>query len=383
MSHELRTPLHAIIGMADMLRGTRLDGEQEDMVRTVRSAGRTLLDMISDVLDIAKIEFGDAEGRTTEFDLHGLIATVRALLHHQAASKGLALHIEIDPAVPHHLLGAARPLQQILVNLVANGIKFTDRGSITIRLLGEAVTAERVSLRVEVEDTGIGIPEGDQERIFERFAQVDESATRRYGGTGLGLSIARQLAHMMGGTLAVSSKPGAGARFTLCAAFAPMAATERLLHGRVVLVGPRDITAGYCRRMVAWGVEASPVADLAWACASLERTQRHRVVLVVGANPDEAARFGSTLADRFAAEPLDLILVGPTDRAVTPSCLAVLAQDVEDEQLYNALHAALAVPEAPADDALTGPWRAGASRRILVAEDNRTNQRVIERMLRS
>ncbi len=121
MSHELRTPLHAIIGMADMLHGTRLNDEQEDMVRTVRSAGRTLLDMISDVLDITKIEFGNAEGKATEFDLHGLIATVRALLHHQASSKGLALRVEIDPAVPYRLLGAALPLQQILVNLVANG----------------------------------------------------------------------------------------------------------------------------------------------------------------------------------------------------------------------------------------------------------------------
>ena len=143
MSHELRTPLHAIIGMADMLRGTRLDGEQEDMVRTVRTAGRTLLDMISDLLDIAKIEFGNAEGRTVEFDLHALIATVRALLHHQAAGKGLALHIEIEPGIPYRLLGAARPLQQILVNLVANSIKFTEQGSVTIRLLGETVTAAR------------------------------------------------------------------------------------------------------------------------------------------------------------------------------------------------------------------------------------------------
>jgi two-component system, sensor histidine kinase RpfC len=383
MSHELRTPLHAIIGMADMLRGTRLDGEQEDMVRTVRSAGRTLLDMISDVLDIAKIEFGNAEGRTTEFDLHGLIATVRALLHHQAASKGVALHIEIDPGVPYRLLGAARPLQQILVNLVANGIKFTDRGSITIRLMGEAITAERALLRFEVEDTGIGIAEDAQERIFERFAQVDESATRRYGGTGLGLSIARQLANMMGGTLAVSSALGAGACFTLRVAFARLPEPERSLQGRVVLVGPRDLTAVYCRRMVAWGIEVSTVADLAQACEALERIQRHHVVLVVGDKPDEALASGAALADRFAAEPLDLVLVGTTDRASAPGCLAVIPSDATEAPLYNALHAALAVPEAPADDALTAPWRTGARRRILVAEDNRTNQRVIERMLRS
>jgi two-component system sensor histidine kinase RpfC len=383
MSHELRTPLHAIIGMADMLRGTRLSGEQEDMVRTVRSAGRTLLDMISDLLDIAKIEFGNAEGKTVEFDLHGLIATVRALLHHQAAGKGLALHIEVDAGLPYRLLGAARPLQQILVNLVANAIKFTDQGSITIRLSAETVTAERAELRIEVEDTGIGIPADAQERIFERFAQVDETVTRRYGGTGLGLSIARQLASMIGGTLTVRSEPGAGACFTLRVAFARLPAPERSLQGRVVLVGPRDATAGYCRRMVAWGLETSPVTDLARACEALERTRRHRVVLVVGAGPQEAASYGAILADRFADEPLDLILVGASERSGVPGCLAVLAPDVADEPLYNALHAALAAPETPADEALTAPWRSGASRRVLVAEDNRTNQKVIERMLRS
>jgi two-component system, sensor histidine kinase RpfC len=383
MSHELRTPLHAIIGMADMLRGTRLDGEQEDMVRTVRTAGRTLLDMISDLLDIAKIEFGNAEGKSVEFDLHGLIATVRALLHHQAAGKGLALHIEVDPGIPYRLLGAARPLQQILVNLIANSIKFTEQGRVTVRVLGEIVTAEQASLRIEVEDTGIGIPADAQERIFERFAQVDESVTRRYGGTGLGLSIARQLAGMIGATLTLKSELGAGACFTLRVAFARLPAAERSLQGRVVLVGPRDVSARYCRRMVAWGIEASPVTDLARACEALERTPRHRVVLAIGADPQDATACGAILADRFADQPLDLILVGAGEHGDVPPCLAVLPADVDDEQLYNALHAALAAPETPADEALTAPWRGGASRRVLVAEDNRTNQKVIERMLRS
>jgi two-component system sensor histidine kinase RpfC len=384
MSHELRTPLHAIIGMADMLRGTRLDLEQEDMVRTVRTAGRTLLDMISDLLDIAKIEFGKAEGQSVEFDLHGLIATVRALLHHQAAGKGLTLHIEIEPDVPYRLLGAARPLQQILVNLVANSIKFTEQGAVTIRVLSETITAEQALLRIEVEDTGIGIPAEAQERIFERFAQVDESVTRRYGGTGLGLSIARQLAGLIGGTLAVRSESGAGACFTLRVPFARLPAPERSLQGRVVVVGPLDLTGRYCRRLMAWGIETSPVADLARACDALERSQRHRVVLAIGADPQQAVSYGAILADRFADEPLDLILVGPNGRGKNgPPCLAVLPRDVADAPLYNALHAALAVPEAPADDALTAHWRGGASRRILVAEDNRTNQKVIERMLRS
>lgn len=382
MSHELRTPLHAIIGMADMLRGTRLNGEQEDMVRTVRSAGRTLLDLISDLLDIAKIEYGNAEGRTTEFDLHGVVATARALLHHQAAAKGLALRFRIDPSAPYRLLGAPRPLQQILVNLIANGIKFTDQGGVTLRLVSEAVTPERAALRIEVEDSGIGIAEEAQKRIFERFAQADESTTRRYGGTGLGLAIARQLATLMGGTLEVKSSPGAGACFVLRVAFARLPEPERSLQGRVVVVGAQEITAGWCRRLVAWGVEVSPATDVWQASEMLTRAQRHHVVLVVGAGPDEAATCAATLAERFGAEPLDLVLIGAADDAAAQGYLAILPPGVADEQLYTVLHAALAMPEA-ADDALAAPWQAGASRRILVAEDNRTNQKVIERMLRS
>jgi two-component system, sensor histidine kinase RpfC len=349
----------------------------------VRSAGRTLLDMISDVLDIARIEYGNAEGRTAEFNLHGVIATVRALLHHQAAGKGLALRIRIDPLVPYRLLGAARPLQQILVNLVANGIKFTEQGAITIRLTGEAVTPERVALRIEVEDTGIGIPEEAQERIFERFTQADESTTRRYGGTGLGLSIARQLTNLMGGTLEVSSTPGAGSCFVLRVVFARLPEPERSLQGRVVVVGPPGATAGTCRRLVAWGIEVSPVGDVGQAAEVLSRAQRHRVVLVAGVGPDQAAACSAALIARFGAEPLDFILIGAADDPAARDYLAVLPPEVADDPLYTVLHAALAVPETPADDALAAPWKAGPSRRILVAEDNRTNQKVIERMLRS
>ncbi len=231
------------------------------MVRTVRSAGRTLLDMISDVLDIARIEFGNAEGRTVEFDLHGLIATVRALLHHQAAGKGLALHIEVDAGAALSPAGrgpaaAADPGQPGRQRASSS----PSRASITIRLSAEAVTAERAALRIEVEDTGIGIPVDAQERIFERFTQADESTTRRYGGTGLGLSIARQLASMIGGTLTVSSEPGAGSCFTLAGRLRPPAREpERSLQGRVVLVGPRRRHRRLCRRLVAWGIEVSPV----------------------------------------------------------------------------------------------------------------------------
>ena len=190
------------------------------MIRTVRSAGQTLLEMIGDLLDVAKIESGTMTVQPAAFDLHALLASVRALLHHQARDKGLELRLTVDPSVPYRLYGAARSLQQILVNLVTNAIKFTDAGSVTITVLAEAVEPDKVMLRIDVQDTGIGIPLRAQELIFEQFAQVDESATRRHGGTGLGLAIARQLANLMGGLLLVDSTPGVGSCFTfraLCA----------------------------------------------------------------------------------------------------------------------------------------------------------------------
>ena len=275
MSHELRTPLHAIIGMADLLRASPLRAEQQDMIRTVRSAGQTLLEMIGDLLDVAKIESGTMTVQPAPFDLHALLATVRALLHHQARDKGLQLRLTVEPSVPYRLDGAARSLQQILVNLVTNAIKFTDTGSVTIKVLAEAIEPDKVMLRIDVHDTGIGIPLRVQEHIFERFAQVDESTTRRHGGTGLGLAIARQLANLMGGFLVVDSTPGVGSCFTFRAPFGRTGHAERRLTGSVVVVGEPAQTASYLERVAAWGA----------ASAGASRPDHVKAVIARGGRP--------------------------------------------------------------------------------------------------
>ena len=384
MSHELRTPLHAIIGMADLLRGSRLDGEQRDMVRTVRSAGQTLLEMIDDLLDVAKIEAGKAMAQAVELDLHAVIATVRALLHHQAASKGLRLQVCVDPAVPHRLFGAARSLQQVLVNLVANAIKFTERGSVTLRVVAEGVSADRVALRIEVEDTGIGIPAEAQKRIFEQFTQADESTTRRYGGTGLGLSIAHQLAGLMGGDLTVSSAPGAGACFVFRGEFVRLPDRERRLAGRVVVVGAPAATRPFVDRLSAWGARCLPAGSAAQAGEMLSRPDAARAVLVVGPGGARWGREGhAELTKPPMAEPQSLVLIDDVAPEQAGAYLAVLPPEVADEDLYRALHAALEAPLAPAVEEVGLAARRGRpGQRILVAEDNPTNQKVIEKMLR-
>jgi two-component system sensor histidine kinase RpfC len=385
MSHELRTPLHAIIGMADLLRGTALGSAQRDMVQTVRNAGHTLLEMIGDVLNVARIESGQADP-TVDFDLHALLATVHALLHHQAVEKGLALHLEVDPAVPHRLHGGRRSLQQILVNLTANAIKFTDHGRVTLRLVGIMIGPEVVTLRIEVQDTGIGIPPETQERIFERFTQADESTTRRYGGTGLGLAIARQLAEVLGGSLVVESTPGTGSCFRFQGTLARRPDGERALSGRVVLIGEPAAAVTYRQRLARWGVDVALASSPESALLALDQAGRRRALLLLGApgaDLDRELRAGWTR--RFPAEPLNVVLIAGAGQAPSGDCLAWLPQGVTDDLLFASLHAALAVAEGTggeAEAAILAPLNIGPSRRILVAEDNRINQLVIEKMLR-
>lgn len=383
MSHELRTPLHAIIGMADLLRASRLRGEQQDMVRTVQSAGRNLLEMIADLLDIAKIESGNMTVQPVPFDLHALLATVRALLNHQAHSKGLQLRLMVDPALPHQLHGADRSLQQILVNLVANAVKFTEHGSVTINALAEAVEPDRIALRIDVQDTGIGIALHAQERIFDRFAQADDSATRSHGGTGLGLTIARQLAGLMGGLLLVRSTPGAGSCFTFRGPFARVPETAPRLAGRVMIVGPAASAPAYVDRIAAWGGEPETVPTLEKVPPRLARAERPPALLLIDppAGPVDLTSLAGLAA--HGAEPLNVVLISARERVESGDCVAVLPPDAADRELFSALHAALALPDTPAPTSSepgTHPW---PSLKVLVAEDNRINRQVIEKMLSS
>ena len=213
MSHELRTPLTGALGMADLLAAEPLSDKERHLVEEIRSSGRHLLDLLSNVLDLSRIESGKLELEQTDFSIAELLEAVRSLLAPQAVERGLTLAFELDESVPPSLKGDPTRLRQVLINLVGNGLKFTSRGGVRVRVFRQPEPDGRIRLRFEVRDTGIGIPQEKQAELFKPFVQADSSTTRRYGGSGLGLAISRRLVEAMGGTLEVESLPSVGSCF--------------------------------------------------------------------------------------------------------------------------------------------------------------------------
>lgn len=401
ISHELRTPLNAIIGMADLLRDTTLTREQADMLQALRSSSRVMLGLVEEVLDFSKIESGKVILEKIDFDLHALVNTTCRMLGAQASSKGLEVVVSIMPEVPPALRGDAHHVRQIIINLVGNAIKFTERGSVTVHVSSLEESEAAVRLKFSIRDTGIGIAPEAQARIFESFTQADQSTTRRFGGTGLGTTIAKQLTELMGGRIGMESAVGLGSTFWFEIAFdkqperAGRAGADELSGARVLLVGfPAPERAPLEQALGGWGVVPVAADSIEAGVARLVEEisvarPYHSALLYGGADEDVrlAQRF-----KRLAPDPAPpAILAAPREAEVqrfdvlASGFAAILELPFDKRRLFNVLHSVTA-----GDEVLEGvvriqdyARRAGAAKklRVLAADDNPTNREVISKIL--
>ncbi|HEX3408220.1 MAG TPA: ATP-binding protein, partial [Caulobacteraceae bacterium] len=236
MSHEIRTPLNGVMGVASALARTELSAGQREMVGLIASSAETLESLLSDVLDLARIESGRLELKAEPFDLAQAARDVASLFEPAATTKGLALSVETTAAAAGYFVGDVARLRQVLSNLVSNAVKFTEGGSVRIRARAKRAVGG-AALTISIADTGIGFDAAAAERLFERFEQADGSITRRYGGTGLGLAISRSLVEAMGGRLSAAGRAGRGATFTI-------ELTLPRAHAPVADAGQREVLAG-------------------------------------------------------------------------------------------------------------------------------------------
>lgn len=403
MSHEMRTPLNGIVGMVELLMDTPLAEQQREYVESLRASSRSLMGLINELLDIAKIEAGKVNVEHIDFDVVQLLHEIERIIQPLALRKGLKLELELSPELPQQLQGDPLHLHQVLLNLLGNAVKFTEHGKVELRVGCMEQTAAKTWLQFEVIDTGIGISADAQQRIFEAFTQADDSITRRHGGTGLGTTIAKQLVELMGGSIGLHSVPQQGTTFTVTLPFdrqpaAAMAETDspRALAGKRLLLLWQDAASREPleAKLHGWGAHTTRASSTAQVCsAALQAASDGHAFDLLLANAADLGMSPQQFADVLRRETLlgDLGLIllnspadGKTVATLKRAGYAAIVADADDSrQLFNALHMPQQSPDSAGVTRISDYQRPqhDTSRHILVTEDNPTNRKVIDTVL--